>query len=185
MNLTRLSDHRGWDRSGHNGSGLYAQVIKTLHVLRHAKSDWSDPSLADHDRPLNERGLRGRALVADHVRGWPVDLVVCSTAARAMGTAAPVVEALGCPVRYERSIYDEGTHGLVELIRRFPEDTEVVLLVGHNPGMEKLTSALSGEQIRYPTAALGTIELDVATWGDTGVRCGSLTAHVTPADLAG
>ena len=60
--------------------------MKTLHLLRHAKSDWSDAVVADHDRPLNRRGKQGRRGIAEHVKDWKVDLVVCSTAQRARAT---------------------------------------------------------------------------------------------------
>jgi phosphohistidine phosphatase len=140
--------------------------------------------LPDHDRPLNGRGNRSRALIAEHVRGWPVDLVVCSTAVRARATAEPVIEALGCPVQYEQVIYDEGVYGMLDLLRQLPDSLGAALFVGHNPGMEQLTSTLTGAHVRYPTAALGTIELQVDRWADASAVCGTLTAHITPADLA-
>lgn len=140
--------------------------------------------MPDHDRPLNKRGKRSRGLVAEHVRGWPIDLIVCSTAARAQATAEPVIEVVGCPVRYERTIYDEGVYGLVDLIRALPESAATVLFVGHNPGMEQLTAALTGSHVRYPTGALGTVELDVDRWAEASPASGTLTAHITPADLA-
>ena len=61
--------------------------MKTLHLLRHAKSDWSGEGVADHDRPLNRRGKQARRVIAEHVKDWKVDLVVCSTAQRARATA--------------------------------------------------------------------------------------------------
>src|SRR5712691_1034876 len=82
--------------------------MKTLHLLRHAKSDWSEPAVADHDRPLNRRGKRARTIVADHVAGWNVDLVMCSTARRARQTAKPVVAILGCRVQYEEATVRHG-----------------------------------------------------------------------------
>ena len=159
--------------------------MKTLHVLRHAKSDWSDPSLDDHDRPLNARGKKARRRVADHVRGWPVDLVVTSTATRAVATAEPVAEALGCPIREEPAIYDAGAGDLVDVVQGLPDDAGVVLLVAHNPGVEQLTHALCGTTPPYPTAALGTIELDVDAWRDVTPGNGRLVGHVTPAELRG
>ena len=69
--------------------------MKTLHLLRHAKSDWSEPAVADHDRPLNRRGKRARSVVAEHVAGWNVDLVVCSTTRHARQSAKPVGRGVG------------------------------------------------------------------------------------------
>ena len=80
--------------------------MKTLYLLRHAKSDWSDPAIADRDRPLSGRGKRARMVVADHIAGWKVDRVVCSPARRARATAKPVVKMLACPVSYENVVYD-------------------------------------------------------------------------------
>lgn len=157
--------------------------MKTLHLLRHAKSDWSDPTLADHDRPLTQRGKRARRLVAEHVRGWPVDLVVSSTAKRARATAKPVVETLGCPVRYDAAVYEADVDGLLDVIRSLPDDAARVVLVGHNPGFEDLHLALCGSPSRYPTAALGTLELAVDDWRDVQPGCARCTALVTPADL--
>ena len=91
--------------------------MKTLHLLRHAKSDWSEDGRADHDRPLNKRGKQTRKLVAEHVRGWNVDLIVCSTAVRARETVKPVVAALGCPIRYQDAVYDASVDGLLAVAR--------------------------------------------------------------------
>lgn len=157
--------------------------MKTLHLLRHAKSDWSDPSLDDHDRPLNDRGRRGRLLLAEHVRGWPVDLVVCSTAERARETAEPVVAALACPVRFEPAIYEASVGDLFDVVRALPDEADVVLMVGHNPGFEDLTHMLCGTSPPYPTGALGTIELERASWAAVDLSHGRLIAHVTPAQL--
>jgi phosphohistidine phosphatase len=157
--------------------------MKTLHVLRHAKSDWSDPVLADHDRPLNRRGKRARAIVAAHVAGWSVDLVVCSTARRAQQTAKPVVAALGCRVHYQAALYAADVDGLLGVIRAFSDRDESVMMIGHNPSLEELTERLCGQSPDYPTAALGTIDLAVARWDEVAPGCGTLAAFVTPAEL--
>jgi phosphohistidine phosphatase len=154
-----------------------------LYLLRHAKSDWSDPTLADHDRPLNRRGKRARKLVAAHVRGWPVDLVMCSTARRARATARPVIDALQCPIRYERAIYAADADDLLEIVCALPDHVINPMLVGHNPSLEELTELLCGSSPPFPTAALGTIELTAARWRDVRPGSGALTALVTPADL--
>jgi phosphohistidine phosphatase len=158
-------------------------AVKRLHLLRHAKSDWSEPGLADHDRPLNKRGKRARKTIAEHVAGWRVDLVVCSTAARARATAKPIVAELGCPVTYERAVYTGSAADLVRVVRTFPDDAHTVMLVGHNPSIEDLTELLCGTTPGYPTAALGTIELAIDHWSDVAPGSGTLTAHVTPATL--
>jgi phosphohistidine phosphatase len=157
--------------------------VKTLHLLRHTKSDWSDPGLADHDRPLNERGKRARKVIARHVRGWPVDLVVCSTAVRARATAKPVIEALHAPVVYESAIYEAHVSELLDVVQALPDDAATVLMVGHNPGFEDLTFVLCGTTPPYPTGGLGTIELAVDRWSAAGPGTGTVVAHVNPAEL--
>jgi phosphohistidine phosphatase len=153
--------------------------VKALYLLRHAKSDWSDPALPDHDRPLNKRGKRARRALADHVAGMTVDLVVCSTARRARATAKPVVEALGCPVEYDRSVYGAGPDELLEVLHALDDRLGAVMLVGHNPSMEDLTDVLCGASPAYPTAALGTIQLDVNRWVDVVPNGGTLVAFFT------
>jgi phosphohistidine phosphatase len=154
--------------------------VKTLLLLRHAKSDWSEPELADHDRPLNKRGKRARKAVAEHVEGWNVDLVVCSTARRARDTAKPVVEALACEVRYDDELYATTADGLLDVVRALPSDTDAVMLVSHNPSIEEFNDLLCGETPPYPTAALGTVELAVDRWEDVDAGSGTLTELWTP-----
>jgi len=154
--------------------------VKTLHLLRHAKSDWS-AAVPDEDRPLNKRGKRARTEVAAHVAGWRVDLVICSPARRARATAKPVVAALGCPERFDDALYSaRGAHGVLTVIRLLSDDIDTVMLVGHNPWTEELTAILCGASPSYPTAALGTVELDVDRWAAVGPGSGTLVAHVAP-----
>jgi phosphohistidine phosphatase len=157
--------------------------MKTLHLLRHAKSDWSEPAVADHDRPLNRRGKQSRTIVANHVAGWKVDLVLCSTARRARQTAKPLVAVLGCRVHYEEALYAVGAQRLLDAVRSLSDRDESVMLVGHNPSIEDLTAMLCGQSPNYPTAALGTIDLSTDRWGDVSPGFGTLTAFVTPEQL--
>ncbi len=154
--------------------------MKTLHLLRHAKSDWSDPALADHDRPLNKRGKRARREVAEHVDGWDVDLVVCSTARRTRQTSKPVVAALACPVRHEERLYAASTDDVLAVVRMLPDECDTVMLVGHNPSMEEVTFELCGKSPVYPTAALGTVELAVDTWSEVAPGVGTLESFYSP-----
>ena len=157
--------------------------MKTLHLLRHAKSDRSDPAVADHDRPLNRRGKRARTIVAEHVAGWKVDLVVCSTARRARQTAKPVVAVLGCRVQYEEALYAAVAERLLEVVRALSDRDESVMLVGHNPAIEQLAAMLCGQSPKYPTAALGTIDLSIDTWDAVSPGCGTVAAFVTATQL--
>jgi phosphohistidine phosphatase len=157
--------------------------MKTLHLLRHAKSDWSDPAVADHDRPLNRRGKQARTIVATHVAGWHVDLVVCSTARRARQTAKPVVAALSCRVQYEEALYAAIPSRLLEIVRTLSDRNVSVMLVGHNPSLEEFTAMLCGQSPDYPTAALGAIDLSLDRWDEVSPGCGTLAAFVTPTQL--
>ncbi len=156
--------------------------MRTLYLLRHAKSDWSDPLLDDHDRPLARRGRRARHLIAAHLAerptGPPIGLVVSSTARRARETAEPLVRALGCELRLEPRLYPGTVDGMLEVVRSLPEAVAAAVLVGHNPAVEDLTEALTGGRTRYPTAALGTVELDVASWSEVVPGCGRLVGLV-------
>ena len=157
--------------------------MKTLLLLRHAKSDWSEPSVADHDRSLNRRGRRARTVIASHVVGWPVDLVVCSTARRARQTARPVVAALGCRVQYEEALYTADPARLFEVVRTLSDRYGSVMLVGHNPSLEDFGTELCRHRQQYATAALGTIDLAIDRWDGVSPGCGTLAAFVTAREL--
>ena len=143
-----------------------------LYLLRHAKSDWEDPSLSDHDRPLAPRGRRAAAHVAEHMaaQGYRPALVLCSSARRAVDTLALVAPALGgCEVRVEDGLYGATAHELLARLRRIGQEMASVLVVGHNPGMHDLTAQLAGDgeeramaqlRAKFPTAALAVIDFD-------------------------
>ena len=162
---------------------LNQRKMKTLYLLRHAKSDWSEPAVADHDRPLNRRGKRARTIVATHLAGWHVDLVVCSPARRARQTAKPVVAALRCRVQYEDALYAAVPARLTGVVRMLPDRYESVMLVGHNPSLEEFTAMLCGQSPNYPTAAVATIDLSIDTWDEVSPGCGTLAAFVTAKQL--
>ena len=161
--------------------------MKRLLLLRHAKSSWSDPRLADFARPLNERGLRAAPLMGRHLRERKVrpDLVLCSPAERARQTASLVTEAAGlaAPLRYDERIYEATAARLVEVVSQAEEGAGSLLLVGHNPGMEELLELLTGEARRMPTAALACVRLDTDEWARLAPRSGRLEWHVKPKEL--
>ncbi len=118
-------------------------------------------------------------IVAEHVTGWDVDLVMCSTARRARQTAEPVVAALGCPVQYEEALYATDAEALLEVVRALSDRDASVMLVGHNPTLEHLTALLCGQSPKYPTATLGTIDLSIEQWNEAAPGCGTLAALFT------
>ena len=161
--------------------------MKTLFLLRHAKSDWGDSSLRDFDRPLAARGERdapriGKAL---RKRGPLPELIVSSPAARAKATIEAVARAakLDLDIQFEDVVYGASTPELIKLIRTLSELTSCVLLVGHNPGFEDLVSRLSGTHERMPTAALACIEFEIDHWVDVDDGLGKLKWLMTPKQL--
>jgi phosphohistidine phosphatase len=150
------------------GTGRLA--MKTLLLLRHAKSSWKDDSLADHDRPLNSRGKEdaprmGRLIAAENL---VPDLIVSSTAKRARKTAAAVAEHCGysSEVRKLDELYLAPPDTYIEMLRRLSDDVRRVVVVGHNPGMQMLVTVLSGAVEEFPTAALAQVELPIDAWSD-------------------
>ena len=161
--------------------------MKTLLLLRHAKSSWDEPSLRDFDRPLAGRGKRaapriGKAL-AD--RGPLPELIVCSPAARTRATIKAVAKAarLEAEVQFDDVVYGASSAELIKLIRRLPGQKNCVMVVGHNPGLEDLVERLTGRSERMPTAALACIEFQVGGWDGIEDGKGKLAWLLTPKDL--
>lgn len=159
--------------------------MKTLLVLRHGKSSWSDPSLADHDRPLKKRGRRGARSIGQQLRdaGLVPDLVLGSTARRARSTARRSLAASGAKARLEltRDLYGSGAKRHLEVIgRRAGDGDETVMVVGHNPDLEDLVTLLTGEPITLKTAFLAAINLDIESWADLATARGRLERLLRP-----
>ena len=170
--------------------------MKTLYLLRHAKSSWADSSLADHDRPLNGRGRRAAPLMGAYLRdgGHRPELVLCSTSARTRETLEAVIGELDVQpgVDWDRDIYLGAPSRLLKLVRAVPDTVDSVLMVGHNPGTAILADALSAEgeeaelrlmRAKFPTAGLAIIDLEVDRWGEVHTDCGRLRTFVRPRDL--
>jgi len=161
--------------------------MKTLLLLRHAKSSWDDPALRDFERPLNERGLRAAPLMGRFIskRKLRPDLVLSSPAERARQTAGLVLEAarLTAPVRFDERIYEATAARLVEVVSQIEESVETALLVGHNPGMEELIGLLTGETRRMPTAALARLALDTDKWAKLREGAARLEELTKPKEL--
>jgi len=167
--------------------------MKRLLLLRHAKSSWDDPSLADRDRPLAARGHNAAKRMAEHLRssGPPVDLVLCSSAVRTTETLQHLGRAFGdADMLVEDGLYGATDEELLDRLRQVSDDIEGVALIGHNPGVQDLGSALAGagedlERMRtkFPTGALAILEFD-GPWSRLAEKGGRLTAFVTPRDLA-
>ena len=144
--------------------------MKTLLILRHAKSSWKNTGLADHDRPLAKRGQRdaprmGRLLRDENLTP---DLILSSTAKRALDTAEAVAEASGYEGEVESrpEFYMAGAEAYLRALRALSDDYECVMVIGHNPGLEELVEVLTGEAEAMPTAALAQVALTLKRWRD-------------------
>lgn len=175
--------------------------MRTLYLLRHAKSDWDDPRLADHDRSLSPRGQRAAATMANYWaarKGGPPrpDLVVCSTAVRARATLDIVSAAWNGdppPVTFDRSIYLCGEELLLDRVRALPDSAGSVLLVGHNPDFHLLARDLCGRgdaalraalAAKLPTGSLVEMAIpDATAWRDLRWGMATLTGFTRPRDL--
>jgi len=144
--------------------------MKTLVLMRHAKSDWGAQYDSDFQRPLNARGLRDAPVMAAFLAQHNLlpEMVVTSPAQRARATADYVVREdmfLGELIEDNR-IYLASATMLLDVIHDLPEASERIMLVGHNPGMEDLIAALGGGAVRMPTAAIASLRLYADTWAD-------------------
>ncbi len=172
--------------------------MKTLFLLRHAKSSWDSPITGDHDRPLAPRGekaaiLVGRHLGAHHAR---VDLVLCSTAVRAVETRKRVMTAMGTPyppVEHERGLYLCGARTLLERLRDAPDSATGLMLIAHNPDLHDLAQALAGEgeethrhalADKFPTGACAVLTFETRRWRDLDLGAGRLADFVQPRKLS-
>jgi phosphohistidine phosphatase len=167
--------------------------MKTLGLLRHAKSDMDDLSLRDFDRGLNDRGRRGAAIMGGHIRAHGVawDKLLASPAERVKRTLEAA--RLHVPVTWDEHIYLADSDALLEALRGLEGDPAAVLIVGHNPGLQELIfdlvapeheNALFGEVAeKYPTAAFAVLELAIERWADCAPGCGELVHLTRPRDL--
>lgn len=158
--------------------------MKTIYVLRHAKSSWDAADLADIDRPLNDRGENVAPFIGEFMRsnGFEPEIIVSSPAMRARETARLVKEAAhsSAEVMYDERIYEASARTLQLVVTSIADRFESAMLVGHNPGMEALVRLLTGKSEQMPTAALAVIDLDIQRWTEVDSGLGQLRRIVRP-----
>ena len=173
-------------------------MAKTILLLRHAKSAWSDPRLDDHERPLNRRGEQAAKAMAEHIvhREPRPDLILCSTAMRTRQTLAPLVklwDAPAPPISLENALYLASEDMLLAHLRSVPDGVGTVLLIGHNDGIWHVAEGLAGSgpagslaalREKYPTGGLATLRPPDGPWRDLAWGSAELMAFVRPRDLA-
>lgn len=171
--------------------------MKTLGLLRHAKSDWEDIGTRDFDRGLNDRGRKGARLIGRQIaeygaeNGVQWDRLLASSAERVqrtIETALPDIE----PV-LDKRLYLASVETIIEVIQEFAGDAGAVLVSGHNPGLQEMLFRLvapSNENAlfdkastKFPTATFAVFELDIESWSDLKPDCGKLVHFVRPRDL--
>jgi phosphohistidine phosphatase len=168
--------------------------MKLLYLLRHAKSSWDDPTRNDFDRPLNRRGQKTAKRMAEHFRraGLQPAAVLCSPSLRTRQTLEPLMPVLGAAsVTFEPRIYEGTRQTLLDCLADVPDDVASVLLIGHNPGLEHLATALaidSGAAFarlreKFPTGCLAVLSTADASWRRLRPASCRLEELVRPADL--
>jgi len=152
--------------------------MKTLILIRHAKSSWDDPGCSDYDRTLNHRGLHdapvmGRRLAARlKAAGMNLDAFVCSSACRAVQTAELLARSLGfalASMKWSRTLYLASPRSMLEVIRKGPDEVGSMALLAHNPGITELAEALTGVAFgNVPTCGVITLALPIDCWKEAG-----------------
>jgi phosphohistidine phosphatase len=166
--------------------------MATLYVLRHAKSSWDEPALADSDRPLAPRGRKAAKRIGEHMQeaGVRPQLVLCSPATRAQQTVQRLGRAIAdAELVVEPDLYTAGAGELEERIRRIPYWVETAMLVGHNPALQELVLGLARPgpmrdraATKLPTGALARLELE-GSWRTLHEGSAELVALVLPREL--
>jgi phosphohistidine phosphatase len=168
--------------------------MKTLTLLRHAKSTWDDPVARDFDRPLNRRGRKAARRIGEEMRRLHLefDLVLASPAMRVRETLEEVEAGYGRALdpAFDPRVYLAAPETLLDIVRATGDAAARLLLVGHNPGLESLAMALDGGTglrdevaVKYPTGTLAEIELDAQRWSQIASGTGRLVRFIRPRDL--
>lgn len=151
--------------------------MKTLYLVRHAKSSWKQPELDDFDRPLNKRGKRDAPQIAKRLAKLKIfpEIIISSPAQRAAETARIITEKIGFPekkIQWDPSVYEAGVEALLDVIHRIPESANAAMMFGHNPGITILANFLGNTDIvNIPTCGVYCVRFKSGKWRD--VRGGS------------
>jgi len=162
--------------------------MKTLYIARHAKSNWGQAGYTDFERPLNEQGIIDAKLMARHLSSLEikVDSVITSSAVRALTTAnmyAKQILSQGAPVGID-VIYEAEERIVLEVIRDISNDFDVVMLVGHNPGISLLISMLTGHQVDMSAGDIAELKIDLKNWNDIGMSSAQLVQMFSPKNIS-
>ena len=162
--------------------------MKTLLLMRHAKSSWKHHDLKDHDRPLNKRGKKDAPLMGKliHEKELIPQIILCSSANRARLTAEGMLDDIDYKgeIRYLDSLYLAEVPAYIEEINNLPDEMERVLVIGHNPALESLLQILCSQVESLPTAALAYLSLPIQHWNELSDKTeGELVELLKPREL--
>ena len=151
--------------------------MKTLYLLRHAKSSWKYPELDDFERPLNKRGKHDAPAMGQLLQSKNIipDLILSSPANRAAMTARIIAENLSLPyhrINYNDLIYEAGSETLFDVVRTINPSVVSAILVGHNPGITTFANLVANHRIgNIPTCGIYGVELNIASWQEISEKC--------------
>ena len=144
--------------------------MKTLLLMRHAKSSWKDPELPDHDRPLNKRGLKDAPFMGEVLKEKELlpQRILASTALRVRETVNGLVQtsSYAGEIEFSDALYLAEPEVYLTALQALPETLERVMIIGHNPGLEGLLQLLSGRIESLSTGSIAYISLPIQNWGD-------------------
>ena len=164
--------------------------MKTLYLVRHAKSSWKYPDLDDFERPLNHRGKKDAPIMGHWLRSKKIipDLIISSPALRASMTARIISETLSYPterIKYKDQIYESSLASFFKIIGKTEESVKSLMLVGHNPGITSLANTLSDIYVdNIPTCGIYALNLKIAKWADIADKCGVLKFFKFPKNIS-
>jgi phosphohistidine phosphatase len=160
--------------------------MKTLYLVRHAKSSWKYPGLDDFERPLNKRGRKNAPFMGKILNKLKVrpDLIISSPANRAAMTARIIAAAINYPLEnivYSETIYDFSEDALVHVIKKIDASVNSAMVVGHNPATNGLANYIGDQPIsNIPTCGVCCVELDISSWSNIGKNCGKISFFEYP-----
>lgn len=146
--------------------------MKALYIMRHAKSSWDDLDKSDFDRPLNDRGERDAPRMGKRLKEKDIhpDLIICSPAKRTWSTSKRIADILKYPkknIKTVKSLYHADEEIILETLQNVNDNANVVILVGHNPGLTDFTNTLSEDETNIdniPTCGIVAFEFKVESW---------------------
>lgn len=163
--------------------------MKTLYIVRHAKSSWKFPELADIERPLNKRGKRDAPVMAEFISGkieCP-DVFLSSPSRRTYDTAAEFVSRFDrdhSELHISHDLYHASSNTWKNVIKEIPNHATSAMLFGHNPGVTDFVNELTHKNIyNIPTCGIAGIELDISSWNEVSETRGQLAFYYYPKGL--